>query len=222
MYQSVHDAFYDFNARSNFEGYVTWMYLDVAGFVTIGVGNKIDPINLALNLPFEYADQPGSQASQEDITAAWNTVKSRTDLRLSSAFKEVTNLRLTQAAIRSLIDTRLRENENTLKKTLSEFDKFPADAQLGLLSMAWALGPLFINNGIWPKFRAACLNQDWDTAAAECRMKSTNNPGIEPRNDADKTLFSNAARVQELGYAPEVLYYPTVIEREVVVTPSSD
>lgn len=213
MRQSVLDAFFDFNVRPGFEGNVPWMYLDVKGFVTVGVGNLIDPIGLALNLPFEFADQPGSQASQGDITDAWNMVKSRTDLQFAGggAFKGVTNLRLNQDAIRSLVDTKLVENERTLKNTFNDFDNFPADAQLGLLSMAWALGANFINNGKWPKFRAACLNQDWDTAATECHMSNAENPNIEPRNDADKILFSNAARVQELGLDPEVLNYPSVV-----------
>jgi GH24 family phage-related lysozyme (muramidase) len=224
MYPSVRDAFYDFNHP--FEGVVLWPYLDIKGLVTIGLGNLIDPVERALNpeLQFEYVGQPGSQANQEDIIDAWNTVKAQTNLKSKGykAFEKLTNLRITEDSVRSLVDTQLLANEGVLKKTFSNFDNWPADAQLGLLSMAWALGAGFANQ--WPKFRTACQNEDWDTAADECRISEVGNPGVKPRNNANQTLFSNAARVQELGdsfgYQPEVLYYPTVILPEVVVTPN--
>lgn len=221
MYQSVRDAFYDFNVP--LEGVINWMYLDIKGFVTIGVGNLIDPVDRALELPFEYEDQPGSMAFQEEISDAWQTVKSNISLKSkgATAFKSLTNLRLNDAAIRSLVDAKLTANETFLQGAFPEFDHFPADAQLGLLSMAWAMGAGFASK--FPKFRSACLSQDWDTAAAECQISEVGNPGVKPRNQADETLFSNAARVVELGdtsgYYPDTLYYPTIILREVVVTP---
>jgi GH24 family phage-related lysozyme (muramidase) len=210
MYQTVRDAFFDFNVR--FEGYVPWMYLDVKGLVTIGVGNLIEPLTQeVLNLPFEYADQPGSQATTDDIREAWNAVKSRTDLKLQGggAFQSLTNVRLTTEGIKSLVEKKLLENESFLRsRYFANFDSWPADAQLGLLSMTWALGAGFVNK--WPKLHSACLNEDWDTVAAECHINDVGNSGIKPRNDADETLFSNAAWVQELGesfgYQRDVLY----------------
>lgn len=226
MYPSVHDSFYDFNHP--FEGVVLWMYLDIKGLVTIGLGNLIDPVEYALNpeLQFEYIDEPGSQANQEDIIAAWNIVKEHTNLEFKGykAFEKLTNLRITEDSVRSLVNTQLFANERLLKKTFSDIDTWSADAQLGLLSMAWGLGAGFATQ--WPKFRTACQNEDWDTAAEECRISEVGNPGVKPRNNANQTLFSNAARVQELedsfGYQREVLYYPTILLPEVVVTPGED
>ena len=44
------------NALSNFlkqyEGKVNFMYLDVKGLVTVGIGHLIDPVNMALKLEF--------------------------------------------------------------------------------------------------------------------------------------------------------------------------
>ncbi len=221
MYQSVRDAFYDFNAP--LEGVITWMYLDIKGFVTIGVGNLIDPINQALALPFEYEDEPESFVTSDEIREAWETVKSNQSLRFegTKAFKDLNNLRLSEAAIRSLVDSRLTANETFLKGAFPDFENFPADAQLGLLSIAWAMGAGFAKK--FPKFRSACISQDWDTAAAECSISEVGNPGVIPRNKANRTLFSNAARVVELsesyGYQLDTLYYPTIILPEVVVTP---
>jgi GH24 family phage-related lysozyme (muramidase) len=224
MYSSVRDAFYDFNLP--FEGVINWPYLDIKGLVTIGLGNLIDPVKrvLDLELPFEYIDQPGSQATQDEIIDAWQTVKSKTSLKHKGykAFEKLTNIRLTEDAIRSLVDTQLVANEQVLKKTFSNFDNWPADGQLGLLSMAWALGAGFASK--WPKFRTACQNENWDTAAQECLISEVGNLGVKPRNNANQTLFSNAARVQEWSdsfeYQPKVLYYPAVILPEVVVTPN--
>ena len=41
MRPNVRDAFSDFNAP--LEGVVEWMYLDVRGLVTVGVGNLLQP-----------------------------------------------------------------------------------------------------------------------------------------------------------------------------------
>jgi hypothetical protein len=53
-------------------------------------------------------------------------------------------------------------------------------------------------------------------------MSEAGNPGVHPRNVADQTLFTNAARVLKLGsdfgYTTDKLYWPTVILDEVVVT----
>src|SRR5580704_1499007 len=52
MYSSVRDIFPNFSKQ--FEGRVGWMYLDVKGLVTIGVGNLIDPLPAAVGLPFVH------------------------------------------------------------------------------------------------------------------------------------------------------------------------
>lgn len=67
------------------EGVVKYMYLDIKGLVTIGVGNLIDPINAALNLPFRYKNKPGvtnagQSASRADIEAEWKLIKGKQEL----------------------------------------------------------------------------------------------------------------------------------------------
>jgi hypothetical protein len=98
------------------------------------------------------------------------------------------------------------------------FAQWPADAQLALLSMAWAMGP-----GGPPQFKnmaAACEKLDFDTAAAQCRMDETGNPGVVPRNKADKLLFENAAAVVAAAMDYSVVYYPGIVMKPVVVTAS--
>jgi hypothetical protein len=49
MWPSVQAAFVPISSK--LEGYLPWMYLDILGWVTTGMGNKVDPVSQALSLP---------------------------------------------------------------------------------------------------------------------------------------------------------------------------
>lgn len=209
MYQSVRDYFNTF--QSKYEGYLSFMYLDVKGLVTTGMGNLIDPIDTALGLPWVHKSD-GSPASQDEIVAEWNTVKNRTDLAShgGGSFSSVTSLKLNDDSIQNLIVSRAESDEAYLKDRFSDWDSWPADAQLGVLSMAWAMGPGFH----FPKFEAAAIAQDWETAAKESHIDTTGNPGVIPRNADNLTLFENAAAVAQSKADPSILYFPKVVTSE--------
>ncbi len=204
MKDSVRDAFVPFTDK--FEGTVNSMYLDVKGLVTVAIGNLIDPAPAALTLPFLHAD--GTPATRVQIAAEWHTVKADTSLAKKgwTAAKKVTRLHLDADGIKKVVQDKLFLNEYILKRRFPEFEQWPADAQLGLLSMAWACGANFN----FPKFEAACKRQDFLTAAAECRMAEAGNPGLIPRNVANKILFTNAAKVLA-GISLQSLVYPGVL-----------
>lgn len=211
MYDSVKAYFIKFTTQ--FEGRVNYMYLDIKGLVTIGIGNLIDPIDLALPLPFVFKNNPSMSASQDDITQEWNLIKSHPELAQegAQAADPLTKLMLTDDNIDKLVIDKLLQNETKLINGTSEFASFqswPADAQLGLLSMAWAMGPAFAQGGKWPSFRQAIANGDWATAANQSQMNETGNPGLHPRNQADKILFNNAAKVSQQNLDFSVLHYP--------------
>lgn len=203
MHPIVKSVFSNFTAK--FEGSINHMYLDVLGLVTVARGNLIDPITMALGLPFERG---GVRVSRDEIAAEWRTVKARQDLAKVGArsFKSITSLRLSTKGINDLVISKLLETEAYLKKRFPEFDTWPADAQLGVLSMAWAMGAGFK----FKTFEAAVLKRDFAAAAAACKMNETGNPGLIPRNAANKLLFLNAARVLESpeAYKIETLYWP--------------
>ena len=216
MYPSVQSQFHSFNEP--FEGSIPYMYLDILGLVTVGVGNLIDPVELATALPFRFKNKPGiagvagAPASQDQITAEWQKLKTNQSLAKAGhkACEPITDLELSDDAIESLIAQRLGQNEAFLKKrpAFSAFDAWPADAQMALLSMAWAMGPGAFQG--FPNFSAACQRGDFKTAAAECRMSEAGNPGVVPRNRANALLFSNAAAVMAPGSGLQAatLYYP--------------
>jgi GH24 family phage-related lysozyme (muramidase) len=222
MRSTVRDAFFDFNEP--LEGVVSWMYLDIKGFVTVGVGNLLPNPESAAVLPFFPDGSPDAPASDAEKRQGWHDVNARQDLARVGhrAFPSVCNLRLSNGDIRALVDTKLLSNERTLLGTFPQFPNWPADAQLGLMSMAWALGAGF--PATWPRFTAACRALDFASAAAECRMQEAGNPGVIPRNNANEALFRNAAKVQkpENGYDPDTLYYPTQLLDVIVVEGGSN
>lgn len=211
MFPQVQSSFASFSTK--FEGRVPYMYLDILGLVTIGVGNLIDPLEAAQALPFRFKTT-GSPATPDQIAQEWRALKNNTSLATKGyqACAALTQLDLADDAIDSLILARLTQNEGFLKRQqwFQNFDTWPADAQLGLLSMAWAMGPG--GPGGFPQFRAACQRLDFATAAAQCRMNEAGNPGLVPRNQANFTLFSNAAIVAAgAALQPSTLYYPQVL-----------
>lgn len=206
MKQAVADSYTNFTTK--FEGKLPFMYLDRLGLVTTGIGNLIDPIGAALGLPWKHPN--GSRASASEIRDAWNTVKSHQEMNEmgGGAFGGLTSIRLSNDDIKALVNSKLSENERSLKSQFPGYDHWPADAQMAILSMAWAQGPNFSHK--FPKFTRA-VNQllpDFVTAATESHMQGV---GIEGRNSANYDLFQNAAKVLKFGYDVEKLYWPQIL-----------
>jgi murein DD-endopeptidase MepM/ murein hydrolase activator NlpD len=204
VWNSVDSIWIPFNKP--LEGYLDFMYLDTKKLVTTGMGNLVDPRSVAEALPW-YNKNTGEYCSIDEIRTAWDTVKSRTDLVSSGggAFKNVTSLRLTESAIDDLIKTKLHEMEAYLERRapFRSFQTWPADAQLGLLSMAWGMGPAFS----FPKFETYAAARNWTEAANECRFNPDTGT-IKVRNDRNQQLFRNAALVEELSLDPNELLWP--------------
>lgn len=216
MRNSVRNAFVDFSAK--FEGVVPHMYLDIRGLVTTAIGNLVDPVDYAIVLPFMLPN--GNFALPEEIRAEWLAVKAKQEWATMGghAFARITSLRLTDDGIKTLVYRKLDEMAHKLSRRFPEFEAWPSDSQLGLLSMAWAAGPAFAA----PLFEAACKEQDFATAAGQCRFNDTHNPGLRPRNDANEKLFKNAANVIAAGLNLEELYYPVTVLAPVIVKAGED
>lgn len=185
------------------EGICSWMYLDTEGFVTTGMGNLIDPISLALPLPWRRAD--GSLADQDEVEAEWNQIKCAKQLAQqgAQAAKAYCLLHLDDAGIDGVIQASLAADVPILMQhaAFADFPNWPADAQLGLLSMAWAMGPGF--GYMYPRFSQAVSQHDWNSASLECAMQD--NPPPVRRNNATALAFKLAAAP---GLDPAVLQSP--------------
>ena len=184
MRPSVTAVFPAFTA--DFEGCTRYLYLDVKGLVTTGRGNLVDPMPAALALPWKRHD--GSLASSTEVAEAWQTVKGAQWLcqHGGAAFATLTTLRLDPADVDALTLAKLRQNDAALAGRFPFWDDLPASAQLAVHSLAWACGPAFR----FPLLEAALADRDWATCADECQMDETGNPGLRPRNAADRALFA--------------------------------
>lgn len=215
MHQSVIENWERFSRP--LEGRVDAMYVDVLGYITTGVGNLIDPIGQAELLPWTLED--GTKADLAQVRADWHLLKSASGHYAKLHWKyarAATKCRLTEQAIDSLVAQKRTEFETFLRSHyFKDWDSFPADAQLGIMSMSWACGPGFPLK--FGNFRNAVLAQDWDAAVATCKIKegtpgkSDWNPGVVPRNAKNRFLFANAARVKANGIDDnQFLYWPSV------------
>lgn len=222
MHSSVETAWLEYIKKS--EGDIAYMYLDTKGLVTVGIGNLIDPVSLALSLPFQFksnnsASVPaGRIATRAEIESEWKHIKNHPNRIQMARFGHKlcateTNLELTVAERRLLFDRKTRSNEIQLRQWFAQWDSWPADAQMAIFAMAWGLGAAFARN--WPRFTAACNSLDFDAAAKESHVSSWR---LE-RNQATLRLLSNAARVLNNPdhYVASKLYYPAVLGDAVVV-----
>ncbi len=211
MYPAVAANWVKFNQP--LEGVLPFLYLDILGYVTTGMGNLVDPIGAARALPWKNAD--GSAADAGTITAAWNTVDAlRSDpkgqtqtsgpaTQYGQAFGGYTSIRLDSAGIQQAVQTTLTADETQLRTYFPQWDSMPADAQVGILSMAWAMGSGF--PATFPQFTAAINAGQYATAAGLSDFRGS---GVATRIAQDKKLFQNAQAVVDGGYDPSVLYWP--------------
>jgi hypothetical protein len=192
MHQSVADAFLPFTIP--LEGKVNFMYLDVKSLVSTGIGNLLEqneqplPDTFTLDWEDKVTHVP---ASRDEVLQEWQTVNNSGTALATLAQKEaITHLVASDEAIQGLCTTKLNSFEDFLvnRPEFADLESWTADAQLGIFSMAWALGPAFR----FPNFQAAAQNRDWLTAARECKMSEAGNPGVIPRNVRNGLLFTLA------------------------------
>lgn len=217
LHDSVKAAWHTFSEP--LEGRVAGMYLDIRGLVTCAVGILIDPLSLAMPLPWKR-DSDGQPATPDQVRAAWHVLKSRQDLkkRNVSHARALTGLHLDDADIDAIVAKKLEANAAFITAHhFPLFDEFPADAQLGIMSMAWAVGPGFPTK--FPTFAGFAKRQAWEDAIEHCSIRTEGNPGVIPRNRANRVCFANAEIVNRCGLALDILRWPNVAMAEV---PQSD
>jgi GH24 family phage-related lysozyme (muramidase) len=196
MHESVRQIFPGFSEK--FEGRFRWPYLCVAGIPTVGIGCALGRVGLALALPWTVLEG-GARATPLQVSAQWVYLKEHQALAQAGAraCEHATQLRLTDADVDALLESRMAVNEAILAKRFRAWSFFQADAQLALHSLAWAVGAVEVAEG-YPKLCAAAERGDWDGARAECTISGEDkNAGLIPRNVANRTCFANAARVRD-------------------------
>jgi hypothetical protein len=202
------------------EGEVISMYPDNLGNVSTGVGINLEDAaanNLLNRPPFEWQTISNNTVAQDPaVLAEYNRVRStQTQSQIPDwatmgggafigAAKKlgIVTLELTDASSARLFEGSRDNFERSIKSTpgYEEFDKipggFPADAQLGIISIIWAYGP-----GNWRRlahlieFHRMCGARQWGDIASTEKYKWSN-----IRADRRKTLkqvFQNAQSIED-------------------------
>jgi hypothetical protein len=91
-------------------------------------------------------------------------------------------------------------------KYLGDFDTFPADAQLCIVSLTWASGTSFD----FPNFSAACRNADWFEAAKQCGFKDKFNT-LPKRQKHQEDMMRNAGCAKLGAASPDTLHWPEIL-----------
>lgn len=214
--------------NSDKEGRCYWMYEDILGYMTTGVGNLL-PVSLAVQLPWKRKD--GTRASEPEIREEYRRLKAL-DGEKNGGFwyRQHASLFLNDRDVDGLVERKLRTMEAYCHMRLVSLKEWPLDAQCGLLSMCWAMGEARPFNGSYPKFLAHARRGNFAEyglkdgkielvggCAKECGIRVGKkgdpdyNPGVIPRNEMNVTLFKNAEAVLRKGLPKDKLYYPEVL-----------
>jgi hypothetical protein len=206
---------------TSIEGYFLSPYSDVKRLITTARGALIDPIERCLALEWFIGDR---RATEAEVRNDWHVLKDlalqMSDSKLqhwtASEQASLTSIRLRPEYIEALTMRQLRANYAYVEAHLMPgIGEFPADAQLGIMSLAWALGAGFDKtNPPRTEFVAACNAGNWLVAGAHARLRETGNKGVIPRNKQQDLCFSNAATVRARALDPDALWWPNVCPKE--------
>jgi len=206
----VREVFVKFS--SEFDPPILWMYLDRAGLVRTGIDCLLEPIDKALIVSWTSRND-GHKAEPNEISADWVRVKKNRLLAHHGPARAqfMTNLDLSSEGIEQLVKGQLDAYESDVGQILPEQDweAYPANVQLVMLSMLWVTGGAnqFIagwrpDSGVnaegtrWARFLTAMRESAWTTAAEHCFLDDSRNARIQPRNWAHRKLLKAAATTE--------------------------
>jgi GH24 family phage-related lysozyme (muramidase) len=122
------------------EGLVPWLYCDLRGFVTVGVGDKVTPASV-LTTPLTHLVD-GSPANSEEKASAFIRVQNFFTKGLTAqAYRAVSDLRLDYVFCRRRLACRVKnEFVPAIEKQCPQFAVFPVEAKLVLVDIAYNVG----------------------------------------------------------------------------------
>jgi GH24 family phage-related lysozyme (muramidase) len=183
------------------EGVIPWPYLDTRRIVTIGIGHAVESRAEWLSLPFDLDPLQSPATSYAYFDLVWSLLHSLSfgpDLA-AGWYASKSTLRLTDQAISALFQSDVTKLETYAGGIFSGYDDYGCDAQMGSMSMIFALGPGGIHG--FPRCCAAIRAGDWATAADQCHMQGCS----AARNEFTRSCFLAAAAHQDHLDAVQVI-----------------
>lgn len=167
-----------------FEGRTHHMYVCTGGEVTVGIGHAIQSAGDALKLVWSIGNRPASAA---EIQADYATIAAEPKGRMAASYAPLTQCRMADADIDTLIAGDVVNFEKLLAAKLPNWDTYPEPAKEALFDMAFNLGIHGLEK--FPHMLAAIDAGLWSVAAAQCHREGIG----ESRNKATAALFQQAA-----------------------------
>jgi hypothetical protein len=233
---------------TDLESPIKYMYLDINGHVTTGIGFLIDSIDAARKYEWVHIGAAGSEgprATPEEIAKEWQQVKDqKSKVNLKMGGVNFINHCLRSKPPLIILQLSDKEYDRMSQKCLltaqgheaslkarpegyfRDFDQYPADAQLGVLTYAYCQGPnprdsknsKDIN---YVALGRLCQEQDWGSIVTTRAYSWSSIDG--KRAKAFYQLFSNAANVvdaiaQGFDYDTSILYYPIYVSPVQVIS----
>ncbi len=203
MYPSAKDQILDH--LSIFEGVVPYMYLDVRGLVTVGVGNLLDPLSTYGKKVRFYRLSDRGFATEAEVKAEFAFVKSKvvpggntpqSGWARYTAFESVTKLRVYPEDIQAAVLTSVASQEKWIVSQLGrDYDTLPADVQVVLIQMGYA-GSL---KARMPQLAPFLKKRDYLGARRFAYLSNPQNGlrGYEDYNAAFRMMMMNAWIVEQ-------------------------
>ncbi len=182
------------------EGFATHMYKDIANNVTVGIGLLLRYASDAKKLPFVIKGT-STPANPVHIENAFNVVKNSATAGAAgaAAFEPLTNIEisLAEATIRALNAMDDFLCQLTSSKFFPEFGTYPTTVQMGILDLAYTLGPTGTRDK-YKDFTAAVRRRNWKLAA-----KESDRPQVSStRNGIVDQWFNQAAKQERFFIDP--------------------
>jgi hypothetical protein len=157
----------------------------------------------------------------DEIEADFNTVLSHPEIAFPGnldKWSKLTSSRLARHVLLSHCKSKIVDNLNTVRRRgfVGDYDSFPADAQLCVASITWAVGPNFDKvrgeRAMVDAFCAACKARDFRLAEENCTYSDTRN--TLPRRSAEqRTMMHNADLIERGQGDPSTLFFPARLHR---------
>jgi len=179
------------------EGRVAYMYRDIFGFMTVGIGNRVPTLAYAKGLGFinTKTKQP---ATPDEVETAFRTVSAMNISKSHAVYRLHPSIELPTEKLAELAKGRLtKEFLPGLQKRFSDFSSLPKPARRGLIDMVYNLGLGKFDgafNGKHCKFGPAVRRHDWDMASKQCDVSTSR----ETRNAWRRAQFRLAFEQEPL------------------------
>lgn len=182
------------------ESFIPHMYLDSVSYVTVGYGKMMPNAAAAEALNFvNKSVRPHRPATNAEKRAEWQTMQaiSPQGTRINYAaghYRQFSSLEMTRAEGAILLDVEVDNAVAILVTNYPGFRRFPEDAQVAMIDMAYNLGNRI--HSVFRNFTRAINGRGgprWDVAARE-----SNRPQLSTsRNREIYNLFMAAHRASQ-------------------------